>query len=132
MASDHRGRDLHAGKRTAQELGWSTPVDAGDSYIKHSPNTTSEVWEVDGKHVWAFDVDANTPEGMTIKKSGMGSLGMGKEASYYEPRSYLKGVSPTYVVTGKTRTATRGMIAAESMKKRIEEGRDLKTGRPKK
>lgn len=132
MASDHRGRELHAGKRTAQERGWSTPIDPGDSYIKRSPISTSEVWEGNGKYAWAYDVDANTPEGMTIKKGGMGSLGMGKGAYSYEPRSYLKGVKPSYMVTGTTRTPARAIIAAEAMERRVAEGRDLKTGRPKK
>lgn len=144
MASDHRGRALHAGKRTTQEMersanayarqnDWNQYPVGGTIYAKgQSP------WNTAGMVVQhGFDEDINdstwqvNAEGPTAAVtrprevvSTRADLGRGKRAFGYEGSNAL-------VVSGTTKTPMRAMIAAEAMKKRIDEGRDLKTGRPK-
>ena len=160
MASDHRGRALHAGKRTAQEMGWTAiagdrknpfPEDiyfhAGKTaerdeafgmYVNHQPDTLLGGGGYTDRDKWAtaltrkrndmysndytWAVHSQAPEGMPDEEA----LGQGKTAYAIE----LQGKKYRSIV-GRTSTPTRAMIAAEGMKKRIEEGRDLKTGRPK-
>ena len=139
MASDHRGRDLHAGKRTAQELGWdnSTFTDgafAAGKGIDPWRGTGSllgnmTVWDEGNEYqsggaMWAVTKHADTPSNANMPDSSYTDLGRGKRAS--------KGDSGAKRVVGTTRTPARAIIAAEAMNKRIDEGRDLKTGRPKK
>jgi len=145
MASDHRGRDLHAGKRTTQDMensanayarqsGWNQYPVGGTIYAKgQSPwNTAGMVvqhgFEEDPNET-TWQVNAQGPTQPTTREKEVVStrkdLGRGKRAVGYEGSDAL-------VVSGTTKTPKRAMIAAESMKKRIDEGRDLKTGKPKK
>lgn len=134
MASDHRGNQLHAGKRTAQELGWgSVGFDDGafsagkliDPWRNGAPLGNMSVWRNTGdeRTSWRVAKHSVTPSTENIPSSGT-DLGRGKETH----GTSVGGRS----VMGSTRTPRRAMIAAEAMNKRIDEGRDLKTGRPKK
>lgn len=134
MASDHRGRDVHAGKRTAQEQGWGSvgfedgAFSAGkliDPWRNGAPLGNMSVWRnsENERTSWRVAKHEVTPSTENIPDTET-DLGRGKEAH--------KTSSGGRAVIGTTRTPTRAMIAAEAMNKRIEEGRDLKTGRPKK
>lgn len=168
MASDHRMRELHAGKRTAQEMGWdsagrstglSFPSDI--SFIAHKPSQNEDAdrlmvqrnpdvlpsgggytdrakWSkalrrtpghrvFSQDYVWAVHTRTDNPN---LPESGS-DLGRGKstEDVIYSPPNSAMNFRST---TGRASTPKRAMIAAEAMKKRIDEGRDLKTGRPKK
>lgn len=157
MATDHRGRALHAGKRTNQEManaysksqGWHKSdyydEDLGNSvmHVKGSTPSGERIGLVvqpneEGTHTWTTQTeDATNPVSDTDKEkyaAGWGSgsrmitsldLGRGKVS-----QSYFGSPNPRQT-TGTAKTPMRAMIAAEAMKKRIEEGRDLKTGRPK-
>lgn len=137
MASDHRGREVHAGKRTAQERGWNEPftLDHSGLFQVHKP---IDPWRGSGHPIgslsawrnsgderagWRVDKHTETPSTKNIPNMLGTDIGHGKELH----RSSL-GAS----IIGSARTPMRAMIAAEAMNKRIEEGRDLKTGRPKK
>lgn len=145
MASDHRGRELHAGKRTHQEMessanayarqgGWGQYPVGGTIYAKgQSPWNTAGMVVQHGfdedPNDTTWQVNAQGPTQPTTQPREVVStrkdLGRGKKAVGYEGSDAL-------VVSGPAKTPVRGMIAAEAMKKRIAEGRDLKTGRPKK
>ena len=141
MASDHRGRGLHAGKRTAQEMGWAEPFTMDDigRFQTHKPTDpwrgsgyplgTLAAWRNTGdeRTSWRVEQRDVTPSTANIPDPGT-DLGRGKKVDQGWRSSGPEGRA----VTGTTRTPARAMIAAESMKKRIDEGRDLKTGRPKK
>ena len=140
MANDHRGRDLHAGKRTAQEMGWKGHFATDDStgrFLAHK-----EVGKYGKVIVGRYEEGDPTSWEVALPKIGDGEgipsstdgpvdLGRGKTAktSYGNPRydNVDRGV-----VKGMASTPARAIIKAEAMKKRIDEGRDLKTGRPKK
>jgi hypothetical protein len=141
MASDHRGRDLHAGKRTAQEMGWKVPFAPDDStgrFQAHKP-----VGKYGRMLVNRYEEGDPTSWEVALPKIGDGSdipsgidgpvdLGRGKTAkTSYGSDRYANDVDRG-VVKGTASTHARAMIKAEAMNKRIQEGRDLKTGRPKK
>lgn len=128
MASDHRGRDLHAGKRTAQEMGdWSGAMSLTTGAIGLFKETGMDKMTVrrnlstGGRTDW-YVSKYNAPVEV-VPEAGT-DIGRSKRI--------LDSTSGDAVVTGSTRTPARAIIAAEAMNKRIDEGRDLKTGRPKK
>jgi hypothetical protein len=131
MASDHRGRELHAGKRTAQEYGgWSgamSPTTGSIGLFKEigeigmDKMTVRRNLSTGGRTDW-YVSKFNPP--VEVVPEAETDIGRGK--------SILDSTSGDFVVTGSTRTPARAIIAAEAMNKRIDEGRDLKTGRPKK
>lgn len=135
MATDHRGRELHAGKRTAQEMGWSSlGFDSG----AFSAGTLIDPWRGTGAPLgnmsaWRNEGDQPTNWRVTKHEETPSSVGISET-----PQDLGRGKYSTQTSTGgkavfgKVRTPARAIIAAEAMNKRIEEGRDLKTGRPKK
>lgn len=144
MASDHRGRGVHAGKRTNQEMAKAADAYARQSGWKPTPGGVTiytkgrSPWNAAGMVVHHyFDEDLNNSiwqvntkgESQPVTRTDFlmntqKDLGRGKKASGYEGSNAL-------IVSGTTKTPRRAMIAAEAMKKRLDEGRDLKTGRPK-
>lgn len=140
MATDHRGRGIHAGKRTAQEQGWEEPftLDHNGRFQTYKatdptgpagfPIGTTAVWRNFGNErtTWRVEQNEATPSTANIPDPGT-DLGRGKTVDQGWGSSGPGGRA----VTGTTRTPARAIIAAEGMKKRIDEGRDLKTGRPK-
>lgn len=135
MASDHRGRELHAGKRTAQERGWRerswtyNPLDTTNSGLMYTKGDMGRAMIVSPSvsskgHTWTTQGDVPAGEYES------GDLGKGK-TSMVATRPYDSDTN-FIQVRGTVRTPARALIAAEAMNKRIEEGRDLKTGRPKK
>jgi len=144
MASDHRGNEVHAGKRTAQELGWrvsetsATNEATGEFSAWKRPQYKEDRSEMkardvpgkSGKYRWS--VTRPLRSGIPTDLDGIGiDMGKGKKAtsSWGNPRY---DEEPTSSVSGTVSTPARAMIAAEAMDKRIKEGRDLKTGRSKK
>lgn len=143
MATDHRGRALHAGKRTAQELGWSYMETSSGGY---GAGAQMDPWRGSGypmgnmsatnlidptltgtdeprdDSMWVVRKSEATP-GVSDLPSTETDLGRGK--------TMRTGSTGGRIIVGKAKTPARAMIAAEAMNKRIEEGRDLKTGRPK-
>lgn len=140
MASDHRGRALHAGKRTTQDTpnavsGWST--DASGRQIPHIVEDA------------AFD-RGDEPNRMAgyIKLNKAGRW----DAALYRPHDYLSHdylsgrswaesdlalrldevnnrLDSPHTASGDYRTEKRAKIAVEAMINRRNEGRDYKTGR---
>lgn len=126
MATDHRGRDVHAGKRTVQEEvsswnnesrdypGGGIPPYAGPSgtvppegypaYSAEHNNMWMHVGGVDGRFHWS-----------------MGDYGQSNV-----PAQGRTAVS----AYGSARTSYRAMVAAKAMSNRVREGRNLRTGRP--
>lgn len=148
MASDHRGRELHAGKRTsdamryAETQGWrgtsytteirrygetvKSPLsDSGraskDDPIKMRPT------ELSGSHFYSRMPDSKVGD---VSISGQVSGRPEEERMKWEVSA--TGSYGTAKHSDIVKTPLRAMIAAEAMKNRIKEGRDLKTGRPKK
>lgn len=126
MASDHRGRDLHAGKRTIQDLTefgggylWNLEFRSDDNNVEPARNAlanSSVDWEERGYTGF-----------LGGHSYGYGSLGRGKSV---RTDTYHHNDDKRVEVGGKVRTAARAEIAANAMQKRVDEGRDLKTGRP--
>lgn len=127
MATDHRGRDVHAGKRTVQEsVNWqdspnavSTNVGTSRTSAQHHgnnlmvdtyPNHEESNWLVTTGPVGDAEFD-----GRLFGNSRFGGFKFDNGELGFE---------------GRTRTPRRSMIAAESMSNRIKEGRNLRTGRP--
>jgi hypothetical protein len=128
MASDHRGRELHAGKRTAQEMGdWSGAMSLTTGAVYLTKETGMDKMTVrrnpaDGERTRWYVSKYNAPVEV-VPEAGT-DVGRNKRI--------MDSSTGDAIVTGSTRTPARAIIAAEAMNKRIEEGRDLKTGRPKK
>ena len=133
MATDHRGRPLHAGKRTVQETqNWvSAPLDPDEPTTGGAIHTTStedhdlEVYEYPGGKKSNWKVEASMGYDYP---AGFVDLGRGKSSLKYHGNGF--SYSSLMEVGGTTRTPKRAMIAAEAMSNRIKEGRNLKTGRP--
>lgn len=128
MASDHRGRPLHAGKRTTQDMpnavsGWSE-----GEHGRQIPNISEDV---------AFEKgDVPYKMGGSVRQNAFGrwdaevwrahdfdSYG----ASYAESSHALDLDALDY--DRSFRTEKRAKIAVEAMINRRNEGRDSKTGR---
>ena len=144
MANDHRGRDVHAGKRTAQELDWrvsetsATNEDTGAFSAWKRPKYREDISDMKardvpgkpGKYRWA--VERPLRRGIPTDLGGVGiDMGKGKKVTSSWGNSRYDE-DDTSIISGTVSTPTRAIIAAEAMNKRIAEGRDLKTGRPKK
>lgn len=140
MAKDHRGRGLHAGKRTAQELGWSYMETSSGGY---GAGTQMDPWRGRGGAPMGnmsatnlIDTDTPRDDSMWVVNKSGSTPGVSNlprtETDLGRGKTIREGSTGGRVIVGKAKTPARAMIAAESMNKRIEEGRDLKTGRPKK
>lgn len=106
MANDHRGRPVHAGKRTNDALGLTSSW--------HNAPHGMGGWSVHGP----AELFAGT-------EPSSGARGIG-----FDPRSPMGDSGEPYGrAYGVTRTPYRSEVAANAMAKRIEEGRDLRTGR---
>ena len=127
MATDHRGRDVHAGKRTVQEsINWqnspnevSTRVGTSRISAQHQGNDleihTLPNYEQSNWLVTNGPVDDWTRDERLFGNSRFGGIKLKNGELAFE---------------GRTRTLKRSMIAAEAMSNRIKEGRNLRTGRP--
>lgn len=128
MATDHRGRGVHAGKRTYQTY------DDGDRFTwSLDTPTLGEYTHRNVRNALYADTDRYETDQVGDMASGRGELGRNKwVADEFVPGSSMSPSQGVVSVRGTVRTPERARIAAESMNKRINEGRNLKTGRPKK
>jgi len=126
MALDHRGRALHAGKRTAQEMGWDARGYVGGPF-EANKNVTG--WDPMRVHHYTGESE-NTSWSVSKYDDRSGVLPE-SGTDIGNRKKVVTGPAGEGVVMGTARTPARAIIAAESMNKRIEEGRDLKTGKPK-
>lgn len=138
MATDHRGRGLHAGKRTAQELGWSYIETESGGY---GAGTRMDPWRGGGANMGGMSatnlIDTDNPrdESMWVVNKSGETPGVSDlprtETDLGRGKTMRESSTGGRVIVGTAKTPARAMIAAEAMNKRINEGRDLKTGRPK-
>lgn len=151
MATDHRGRGLHAGKRTAQESAWeehmefSRNVEAGapsenDGFTPAWRSTTGPRGLRAERAIYSRggavgkQTVSQLPEGKTMWSVTAPSVfldGGTTGGRYSESRGAYWGEPEATTIVGTVSTPRRAAIASEAMKNRIAEGRDLKTGRPK-
>lgn len=133
MATDSRGRPVHAGKRTMDDWRWEATRYDDFGFLGSSD----------------YDKLHQSPNPITISGSGPTSPvrwslhvgGMGHPRAEEAMASKYGNVTPpvwtkpntnsVIKLEGTTRTALRAAIMAEGMRNRLREGRDLKTGRPR-
>jgi len=143
MASDHRGNPVHAGKRTrfddqiefSSTLEQSAPTQKGSYAWRTSDGPTGfrgrrTVYGVVTRGGYA-DQLVHQPENGKTSWSVTVPQHHGLDPETAQGRyGVIKGDEIT--IMGKVSTPGRAAIAAQAMTNRINEGRDLKTGRPKK